>query len=147
MTKLVEVLTEEKQIHPLGLGHLRIYMCWSEVGEEMGGGKGDKRIIHGYSQPWSYTHVVQGPVQPAGSVWLWAQSRRPPGSQQPRWFGQEDGHTLGAKIYLSSTNPLHHHAKRVALGATTFPVPLPNHPLPRSTTYMSQPSNSQAGTG
>lgn len=65
MIKLVEVLTEEKQIYTLVLGHLRIYICWCEEGEGEKGTKGSFTVTH---SPGLTLPVVQGPVQPAASA-------------------------------------------------------------------------------
>lgn len=108
MIKLVEVLTEEKQIYTLVLGKLRIYVCWCEEGEGEMGTKGSFTVT---ASPGPTVPAVQGVVQPAASASLWPQTHRLPWGQQPGWFGQEDGHTLGAKVYPSGTNPLHHHTK------------------------------------
>lgn len=45
MIKLVEVLTEEKQIYTLVLGNLRIYMCWCEEGEGERGQKDHSQLL------------------------------------------------------------------------------------------------------
>lgn len=75
MIKLVEVLTEEKQIYTLLLGHLRIYMCWCEEGE---GEKGTKGSFTVTPSPDPTLAAVEGPVQPAAPVPLRAQTHRLP---------------------------------------------------------------------
>lgn len=74
MIKLVEVLTKEKSnLYPGPWPPEDIYvLVWGR-----GGGKGDKRIIHGYSQPWTHT-PTRRLVLPAASMSLWAQTHRLP---------------------------------------------------------------------
>lgn len=73
MIKLVEVLTEEKQIYTLVLGHLRIYMRWCEEGEGLKGTKGSFTVTPSHG---ATLLAVQGPVQPAASMSLRAQTHR-----------------------------------------------------------------------
>lgn len=73
MIKLVEVLTKEKQIYTLVLGHLRIYMRWCEEGEGLKGTKGSFTVTPSHG---ATLLAVQGPVQPAASMSLRAQTHR-----------------------------------------------------------------------
>lgn len=131
MIKLVEVLTKEKSnLYPGPWPPEDIYvLVWGR-----GGGKGGQKD-HSWLLPALGPHSYKK-TGPASSLYVIVSTDRLPWSQQPQWFGRDDWHSCGVKVYLSETNPLHRHTKGVALEAATFPKLLPDVSLLCNTTLQ-----------
>lgn len=143
MIKLVEVLTKEKSnLYPGPWPPEDLYV----LVRGRGGGKEDKRIIHGYSQPWTHTptrrlvlpsslHVIvstdtQTALKPAASV-VW-----------PRWLTEM--WCQGLSIWnQSSASPY----KQGGSGGSHLPKASSQYFPACSTTCMSQPLKNEAFTG